>query len=151
MLADQRRLGQALYWRGFEIGSRHPGQADALGRGQDRADQVATQAAQVLAVRHRAGRGAAAVRLLEIGELDLHRHRAASLAVDVDAFEQLELASLPSGRPGPHDQIAPSTLKLVGSELHQRVAELAMEIAGDAAAAAAALGASYVAGELPGA
>lgn len=80
-------------------------------------------------------------------DLDL-RCRLASLAVDVDAFEQLELASLPSGRPGPHDQIVPSMLKLVGSELHQRVAELAMEIAGDAAAAA--LGASYVAAELPG-
>ncbi|WP_236627808.1 acyl-CoA dehydrogenase family protein [Caulobacter sp. B11] len=80
-------------------------------------------------------------------DLDLRR-RLASLAVDVDAFEQLELASLPSGRPGPHDQIVPSMLKLVGSELHQRVAELAMEIAGDAAAAA--LGASYVAAELPG-
>lgn len=63
------------------------------------------------------------------------RRRLASLAVDVEAFEQLELAALPSGRPGSHDQIAPSMLKLVGSQLHQQVAELAMEIAGDAAAA----------------
>ncbi len=76
------------------------------------------------------------------------RRRLASLAIEVDAFEQLELATLPSGRPGPHDQIAPSMLKLVGSQLHQQVAELAMEIAGDAAAAT--LGALGVTGDLGG-
>jgi len=61
------------------------------------------------------------------------RRRLAGLAIEVEAFEQLELAALPSGRPGPDDPIAPSMLKLVGSELKQRVAELAVEIAGDAA------------------
>lgn len=64
------------------------------------------------------------------------RLRLASLAVDLDAFEQLELSALPSGRPGPHDAVAPSMLKLIGSQLHQQVAELAMEIAGNSAAAA---------------
>jgi acyl-CoA dehydrogenase len=76
------------------------------------------------------------------------RRRLARLAIDVDVFEQLELAALPSASPKPHDQIAPSMLKLVGSELHQRVAELVMEIAGDAAAAS--LGAMGVAGKLGG-
>lgn len=92
----------------------------------------------------------AAERLFQSGsgvDPDLRR-RLASLAIEVDAFEQLELAALPSGRPGPHDQIAPSMLKLVGSQLNQQVAELAMEIAGDAAAAA--LGALGVADDLAG-
>lgn len=64
------------------------------------------------------------------------RTRFASLAIDLDVFEQLELAALPSARPGAHDQITPSMLKLIGTQLHQRVAELAMEIAGAPAAAA---------------
>ncbi|KQY91454.1 acyl-CoA dehydrogenase [Caulobacter sp. Root1455] len=76
------------------------------------------------------------------------RTRLAGLSVDLDAFEQLELAVLPSGRPGPHDPIAPSMLKLVGTQLHQQVAELAMEIVGNPAAAA--LGAVGVAGGLAG-
>lgn len=64
------------------------------------------------------------------------RTRLAGLAIDLDAFEYLELAALPSARPGPHDQITPSMLKLIGTQLHQRVAELAVEIAGTPAAAA---------------
>lgn len=64
------------------------------------------------------------------------RTRFASLAIDLDVFEQLELAALPSARPGAHDQITPSMLKLIGTQLHQRLAELAMEIAGAPAAAA---------------
>lgn len=64
------------------------------------------------------------------------RTRLAGLAIDLDAFEQLELAALPSARPGPHDQVAPSMLKLIGTQLHQQLAELAVEIAGDPAAAA---------------
>ncbi|MFI4974823.1 MAG: acyl-CoA dehydrogenase family protein [Caulobacterales bacterium] len=62
--------------------------------------------------------------------------RLAALQIELEAFEQLELASLPAGRPRPGDQSAPSMLKLVGSELHQKVAELAMEVAGPYAAAA---------------
>ena len=44
--------------------------------------------------------------------------------------------------------MAPSMLKLVGSQLHQQVAELAMEIAGDAASAT--LDALGVAADLAG-
>lgn len=76
------------------------------------------------------------------------RSRLAGLAIELDAFEQLELAALPSGRPGPHDQVAPSMLKLVGTQLHQRVAQLSMEIA--AAHASAGLGALGVAEGLAG-
>ena len=64
------------------------------------------------------------------------RTRLASLAIELDTFEQLEVAALPSPRPGPRDQITPSMLKLIGTQLHQRVAELAVEIAGIPAAAA---------------
>lgn len=64
------------------------------------------------------------------------RTRLAGLAIELDVFEQLELAALPSARPGAHDQITPSMLKLIGTQLHQRVAELTVEIAGAPAAAA---------------
>lgn len=64
------------------------------------------------------------------------RARLASLEIELTAFERLELAALPAGRPRPEDQISPSMLKLVGSELHQRVAELALEAAGPPAIAA---------------
>ncbi len=63
------------------------------------------------------------------------RTRLAKLEIELEAFEQLELAALPAGRPRPGDQTAPSVLKLVGSELHQKVGELAMEVAGPYAAA----------------
>jgi len=69
------------------------------------------------------------------------RARLASLEIELTAFERLELAALPAGRPRPEDQVSPSMLKLVGSELHQKVAELALEVAGPPATAAlAALG-----------
>ena len=63
------------------------------------------------------------------------RRRLAALSIELEAFEQLELAALPAGRPRPGDQAAPSMLKLVGSELHQKVAELAAEVAGPYGAA----------------
>lgn len=63
------------------------------------------------------------------------RARLASLEIELMAFEQLELRLLPDGRPRAGDQTAPSTLKLVGSELHQKIAALALDIAGPAAAA----------------
>jgi acyl-CoA dehydrogenase len=69
--------------------------------------------------------------------------RLAMLEIELTAFEQLELAALGAGRPRVGDQVAPSMLKLVGSELHQKVAELAMEVMGpQAAAALAAVGAA---------
>ncbi len=64
------------------------------------------------------------------------RRRLAALELELEAFEQLELAALPSGRPGGADQTTPSMLKLIGSELHQKIAELIVEAAGPYAAAA---------------
>jgi acyl-CoA dehydrogenase len=60
------------------------------------------------------------------------RRRLAEAELDLLAFEQTELAAMPDGVPRAGDQTTPSMLKLLGSELHQRVAELAMEIAGPA-------------------
>lgn len=62
------------------------------------------------------------------------RARLVAAEIELLAFEQTELNLLPGGRPREGDQTTPSTLKLIGSELHQRVAELAMEIAGQARA-----------------
>ena len=56
--------------------------------------------------------------------------RLAEAELDLLAFEQTELVAMPDGVPRAGDQTTPSMLKLLGSELHQRVAELAMEIAG---------------------
>ena len=64
------------------------------------------------------------------------RSRLASLAVELEAFEQLELAALPADRPAAGNAASSSLLKLIGSELHQRVAELAMEVGGPGAARA---------------
>jgi acyl-CoA dehydrogenase len=63
------------------------------------------------------------------------RTRLANLEIELQSFEQLELAALPSAGPRPDNGAAASILKLVGSELHQKVAELAMEVAGPYAAA----------------
>jgi acyl-CoA dehydrogenase len=73
------------------------------------------------------------------------RSRLAALEIELTAYEQIELAALSEGRPRAGDQAIPSMIKLVGSELHQKVAELAMEVMGPYAAAA--LGALGVAGE----
>jgi acyl-CoA dehydrogenase len=54
-------------------------------------------------------------------EPDLRR-RLAGLQIELEAFEQLELAALPGGRPVAGEETNPSMLKLVGSELHQKVA-----------------------------
>jgi acyl-CoA dehydrogenase len=63
------------------------------------------------------------------------RTRLAGLLVELEAFEQLELSGFAAGPVRPGDQALPSMLKLTGSELHQRVTELAMEVAGPQAAA----------------
>ena len=63
------------------------------------------------------------------------RTRLASLQIELEAFEQLELRGFSAGPVRPADQALPSMLKLTGSELHQKVSELAMEIAGPQAAA----------------
>ena len=64
------------------------------------------------------------------------RTRLAGLMIELEAFEQLELSGFAAGPVRLGDQALPSMLKLTGSELHQRVAELAMEVAGPQAAAA---------------
>lgn len=68
--------------------------------------------------------------------------RLAQIEIDLEAFAQLELAALPSGRPNPEEKVAPSMLKLMGTELHQRVAELALDVAGERAAATLATAAA---------
>lgn len=64
------------------------------------------------------------------------RARLVELDVELCAFEQLELAALPEGRIGAGDAALPSMLKLGGTELHQRAAELLMELNGPYAAGA---------------
>jgi acyl-CoA dehydrogenase len=67
-------------------------------------------------------------------EPDVHT-RLTSLEIELLAFEQMELRLLPDGRPRSGDQTAPSMLKMVGSELHQSIAALALDIAGPCAIA----------------
>jgi alkylation response protein AidB-like acyl-CoA dehydrogenase len=71
------------------------------------------------------------------------RRRLAGLAIELEAFTRLELDALPSGRAqdsgDSRARATPSMMKLIGSELHQRIAELAMEAAGPAAAASLAV------------
>lgn len=59
--------------------------------------------------------------------------RMAHLSIAVDAFAELELRALPGGRPdagaGPASALAPSMLKLIGTELHQDVTAFAAELA----------------------
>lgn len=90
-----------------------------------------TPAAMVRRVLKRAASSAASADGLEPALLV----RLAMLDIELTAFDQLELASIPDGRPRPGDQNTPSMLKLVGSELHQKVAELALDIAGPSALA----------------
>ncbi len=69
------------------------------------------------------------------------RRRLTGLQIELDAFAQLELAALPTGRAEAGAATTPSMLKVIGSELHQRVCELAMEAAGpQAGASLAAIG-----------
>jgi acyl-CoA dehydrogenase len=63
------------------------------------------------------------------------RSRLAGLEIELAAFEQLELAALTTARTPAGDQTVSSMLKLVGSELHQKVAELAVEVEGPYATA----------------
>ena len=79
-------------------------------------------------------RAAMAVALVDPDEARDLRRRLAGFEIELLAFEQLELAALPSGRPVGGDQTTPSMLKLIGSELHQKIAELIVEAAGPYAA-----------------
>ncbi len=91
-----------------------------------------TPSALVRRVYQRARAAALAAEDLEPGL----RSRLVAAEIELTAFEQTELALLPGGRLRDGDNTSPSVLKLIGSELHQRVAELAMEIAGTTRGAA---------------
>lgn len=56
--------------------------------------------------------------------------RLAALGVELTAYEQLELAALPSNHPRSGEPSTASMLKVLGTELHQRMTELALEIRG---------------------
>lgn len=87
-----------------------------------------TPAALVRRVYHRARAAALATDDLEPGLMS----RLVSAEIELTAFEQAELNLLPGGRLRDGDNTSSSVLKVIGSELHQRVAELAMEISGTA-------------------
>ena len=57
------------------------------------------------------------------------RRRLAMLEIELATFEQLELAALPDGRPDAGASALPSMLKMIGSELHQKVTLLGIEVA----------------------
>ena len=80
-------------------------------------------------------RAADAVAAVEAEAAPGLRRRLAEVEIALYAFEQLEVAALPTGRPGGGDETTPSMLKLIGSELHQRIAELVVEAVGPYAAA----------------
>jgi acyl-CoA dehydrogenase len=80
-------------------------------------------------------RTARAIAQLEPGYEPSLRTRLMALEIELTAFEQMELAALATGRPRPNDNTVPSVLKLTGSELHQRVSELAKDVAGQYAMA----------------
>jgi acyl-CoA dehydrogenase len=87
-----------------------------------------TPAALVRRVYQRARTAALASDDLEPGLMS----RLVAAEIELTAFEQAELNLLPGGRLRDGDNTSSSVLKLIGSELHQRVAELAMEITGTA-------------------
>lgn len=57
------------------------------------------------------------------------RRQFAELEIELDNFAGLELAALPDGRPDAEAKATPSMLKLIGTELHQRVNALGVEVA----------------------
>lgn len=85
-----------------------------------------TPSALVRRVYQRARAAALATEALEPGLMA----RLVAAEIELTAFEQTELNLLPAGQLRDGDATSPSVLKLIGSELHQRVAELAMEISG---------------------
>jgi acyl-CoA dehydrogenase len=74
-------------------------------------------------------RGAQALGEFGVHDSALHA-RLAGLQIELEAFAQLEQDALPSGRPRASDDATPSLLKLIGSELHQKVAAFALDVAG---------------------
>lgn len=64
--------------------------------------------------------------------------RRASLEIELETFEALELRLLSSGRLGGGDEAASSLMKTAATELHQRITELLLDAAGPGALAAGA-------------
>lgn len=57
------------------------------------------------------------------------RRRLVELEIELENFAEVELAGLPDGRPAASAKALPSMLKLIGTELHQKVSALGVEIA----------------------
>jgi acyl-CoA dehydrogenase len=72
------------------------------------------------------------------------RARLAKLSVELDAYEAQELSAISRGSVDARDPRGSSMLKLVGSELHQKISELAMELAGPAAAVQVSCGVAKI-------
>ena len=72
------------------------------------------------------------------------RARLAKLSVELDAYEAQELSAISRGPVDARDPRGSSMLKLVGSELHQKISELAMELAGPAAAVQVSCGVAKI-------
>jgi acyl-CoA dehydrogenase len=92
-----------------------------------------TPAALVRRAHRKAAVAIAALQADQRGSLPM---RLAGLEAELETYEAMELRALPDGRPKEGDQTLPSMLKLIGTDLHQRISELAMEAAGPYAAAA---------------
>ena len=76
----------------------------------------------------------------EFGELEQGlRKRLTETEVDLAAFESLEMKLLATGRLSGDDEAGSSMMKLVATELHQRITEVLLEIAGPFGAAAPGL------------
>jgi acyl-CoA dehydrogenase len=65
--------------------------------------------------------------------------RVTQTEAELVAFESLELAYLKSGRLSGYDEAGSSAMKLAATELHQRITELLLDVAGPYAAASPAL------------
>lgn len=52
----------------------------------------------------------------------------AALEIELEAYAQMELDSLPGGAIGPERAYAASMLKIIGTELHQKVTALSLDI-----------------------
>lgn len=72
------------------------------------------------------------------------RARLSKLSVELDAYEAQELSAISRGPVDARDPRGSSMLKLVGSELHQKISELAMELAGPAAAVQVSCGVAKI-------
>ena len=64
------------------------------------------------------------------------RHRITQLQIDLDTLESLELQLLKSGRLSGEDEVGSSLIKITATELHQKISELMIDVAGPCGMAA---------------